>query len=62
MGLLRAHAPLLLRLLRPRPPPLGEPLQPLLVALAARAHVGPEGIAPQLLPGAVGVYVAAEGR
>ena len=57
-GLLHALAP---PLLGPRPPPEGEPLQPLFVALAARTHVGLDRVAPQLLPGAVGVYAAADG-
>ena len=62
VGLLHVPAPPPLRLLRPGPPPQGEPLQAPLVALAARTHVGAEGVAPQLLPAALGVHAAAEGR
>ena len=58
VGLLDGPAPPLLRLLRPRPPPRGEALLAALVALPARAHVGLEGVAAQLLPGAVWVHAA----
>ena len=59
--LLDGPAPPLLRLLRPRPPPRGEALLAALVALAARAHVGLEGVAAQLLPAAVWVHAARDG-
>ena len=60
--LLHGPAPPLLRPLRLSLPFLGKALLAALVALPARAHVGLEGVASQLLPGAVWVHAAKRWR
>ena len=60
--LLDGPAPPLLRPLRLSLPFLGKALLAALVALPARAHVGLEGVASQLLPGAVWVHAAKRWR